>query len=35
VWTNGDNVAAAQRDGGSAPAQQAASIPAANDDLPF
>jgi len=35
VWTNGDNVAAAQRDGGSAPVQQAASIPAADDDLPF
>jgi hypothetical protein len=35
VWTNGDNVAAAQRDGGPAPVQQAASIPAANDDLPF
>jgi hypothetical protein len=36
VWTNGDNVAAAPRDGGPAPAQQAAPIPAAaDDDLPF
>jgi len=36
VWTNGDNVAAAPRDGGPAPAQQAAPAPAAaDDDLPF
>ena len=36
VWTNGDNVAAAPRDGGPAPVQQAAPAPAvADDDLPF
>lgn len=34
VWTNGDNVAAAPRDGGPAPVQQAA-VSQANDDLPF
>ena len=34
VWTNGDNVAAAQRDGGPAPVQQAA-VAQADDDLPF
>ena len=35
VWTNGDNVAAAPRDGGPAPVQQAATPVAAEDDLPF
>ena len=35
VWTNGENVAAAPRDGGSAPVQQAATPVAAEDDLPF
>jgi hypothetical protein len=36
VWTNGDNVAAAPRDGGPAPVQQAApQAVAAEDDLPF
>ena len=34
VWTNGDNVAAAPRDGGPAPVQQAA-VAQADDDLPF
>ena len=34
VWTNGDNVAAAPRDGGPAPVQQAA-VTQADDDLPF
>jgi hypothetical protein len=34
VWTNGENVPAAPRDGGPAPVQQAAT-PAAADDLPF
>jgi len=36
VWTNGDNVAAAPRDGGPASVQQAApQAVAAEDDLPF
>jgi hypothetical protein len=35
VWTNGENVPAAPRDGGPAPAQQAATPVAADDDLPF
>ena len=36
VWTNGENVPAAPRDGGPAPVQQAAPAPAvADDDLPF
>jgi hypothetical protein len=36
VWTNGENVPAAPRDGGPAPVQQAAPTPAvADDDLPF
>jgi hypothetical protein len=34
VWTNGENVAAAPRDGGPAPAQPAAAQAVA-DDLPF
>ena len=34
VWTNGENVAAAPRDGGPAPVQQAA-VAQADDDLPF
>ena len=34
VWTNGENVAAAPRDGGPAPAQPAAAA-APVDDLPF
>jgi len=34
VWTNGENVAAAPRDGGPAPAQPAAAA-ATVDDLPF
>lgn len=34
VWTNGENVAAAPRDGGPAPAQPAAAQTVA-DDLPF
>ena len=34
VWTNGDNVAAAPRDGGPAPVQQAATAQV-DDDLPF
>ena len=34
VWTNGDNVAAAPRDGGPAPVQQVA-VAQADDDLPF
>jgi len=34
VWTNGENVAAAPRDGGPAPAQSAAAQAVA-DDLPF
>ncbi len=34
VWTNGENVAAAPRDGGPAPAQPAAAA-AQVDDLPF
>ena len=34
VWTNGENVAAAPRDGGLAPAQPAAAA-APVDDLPF
>ena len=33
VWTNGDNVAAAPRDG--QPQQAAASVPEPADDLPF
>ena len=38
VWTNGENVAAAPRDGGPAPATQAAAPQApaeVEDDLPF
>ena len=36
VWTNGENVPAAPRDGGPAPVQQAAAaVPAVDDDLPF
>ena len=36
VWTNGENVPAAPRDGGPALVQQAAPAPAvADDDLPF
>jgi len=36
VWTNGENVAAAPRDGGPAAVQQAApQAVAAEDDLPF
>ena len=35
VWTNGENVPAAPRDGGPAPVQQAATPVAADDDLPF
>ena len=35
VWTNGENVPAAPRDGGPAPVQQAAKPGAADDDLPF
>ena len=36
VWSNGENVPAAPRDGGPAPAQQAApQAVAAEDDLPF
>ena len=36
VWTNGENVAVAPRDGGPAPVQQAApQAVAAEDDLPF
>lgn len=34
VWTNGENVAAAPKDGGRAPAQ-AATAPVAEPDLPF
>ena len=34
VWTNGENVAAAPRDGGPAPAQPVAAQ-AVEDDLPF
>ena len=34
VWTNGENVPAAPRDGGPAPVQQAA-VAQADDDLPF
>ena len=33
VWTNGDNVAAAPRDG--QPQQAAAAVPEPADDLPF
>ncbi len=35
VWTNGDNVAAAPREGQQAPAPQKQSSPAPSDDLPF
>ena len=35
VWTNGENVPAAPRDGGPAPAKPAAAPVAADDDLPF
>jgi hypothetical protein len=35
VWSNGENVSAAPRDGSPAPVQQAAVPVAANDDLPF
>ena len=35
VWSNGENVPAAPRDGGPAPVQQAATPVAADDDLPF
>lgn len=35
VWSNGENVPAAPRDGSPAPVQQAAVPVAANDDLPF
>jgi hypothetical protein len=36
VWTNGENVPAAPRDGGPAPVKQPAAAPAmADDDLPF
>jgi hypothetical protein len=35
VWSNGENVPAAPRDGSPAPAQQAATPVAADDDLPF
>ena len=35
VWTNGENVPAAPRDGGPAPVQQAATPAMADDDLPF
>lgn len=35
VWTNGENVPAAPRDGGPAPAKPAATPVAADDDLPF
>ncbi len=35
VWSNGNNVDPAPRDGQSAPAPQAQSAPVANDDLPF
>ena len=34
VWSNGENVPAAPRDGGPAPVQQAA-VQTADDDLPF
>jgi len=35
VWSNGENVSAAPRDGSPAPVQQAATPVAADDDLPF
>ena len=35
VWSNGENVPAAPRDGSPAPVQQAATPVAADDDLPF
>ena len=35
VWTNGENVPAAPRDGGPAPAKPAVAPVAADDDLPF
>ena len=35
VWSNGENVPAAPRDGGPAPVQQAVTPVAADDDLPF
>jgi hypothetical protein len=35
VWTNGDNVAAAPREGQQAPAPARQSAPAPSDDLPF
>tara|TARA_R110000796_G_scaffold205291_2_gene321292 strand:- start:117 stop:434 length:318 start_codon:yes stop_codon:yes gene_type:complete len=35
VWTNGDNVAAAPREGQQAPTPAKQSAPAPSDDLPF